>query len=278
MSRKIVKTLILSLSALLLTLASVAQQRIDEKRAAAPGGLVTVSNVAGSVTVRGWDKAEVAVTGTLGKGSDHLEFEGSGDHTTVKVILPKHAHDVEGSNLEIRVPAGSRLDVETVSADITASDLTGPLSFQTVSGEVTATGSPKELSAQSVSGNLKIDVGSAEIKAETVSGTVSVKAPSPQDVRLESVSGDLGFEGGLAQGGSLDASTVSGSVEAALPAAISADFSLGTFSGDLKSAFGTKSEASPEDHSGKHLSFSTGGGGSRVKVKTFSGNVAVTKR
>jgi len=279
MSKKIATTTFLSTALLLLALASPAQQRIDEKRPASPSGLVTVSNVAGSVVVKGWDKAEVAVTGTLGKGSERLEFEASGDRTTIKVVLPKNAHHVDGSDLEIRIPAGSRLDVNTVSADITASDITGPLGFQTVSGEVSATGPAKEVDAQSVSGNIKVDTDAAKINAQTVSGTVTARSvSSPQDVVLESVSGDLRFEGGLAQGGSFTASTVSGSIRAALPSSLAADFSLGTFSGNLESAFGDKSTASPEDHAGKHLSFTTGSGGSRVKVKTFSGNVSLTKR
>ena len=278
MSKKVTTLFIVSLVAMLLALASTAQQRVDEKRPASPSGLVTVNNVAGSIVVKGWDKAEVAVSGTLGKGTERLEFETSGDSTTIRVVLPKQSHHVEGSDLEIRVPAGSRLDVNTVSADITASDLTGPISLQTVSGNLSATGPAKEVDAQSVSGDIKVDTGAAQINAQTVSGTVIVKAASPQGVELESVSGDLRFEGGLAQGGSFKASTVSGNIKAALPSGMAADFSLGTFSGDLQSAFGDKRTASPEDHSGKRLEFTTGSGGSRVKAKTFSGNVSLTKR
>lgn len=278
MSKRIVTTLMMSLVALTFALASLAQQRVDESRPASPGGLVTVNNVAGSIVVKGWDKAEVSVSGTLGKGTERLEFEASGDSTTIKVVLPKNAHHVEGSDLEIRVPAGSRLDVNTVSADITASELTGLLSLQTVSGQVSATGPAKELDAQSVSGDITVDTGAAQINAQTVSGTVVLKAASPHDIEMESVSGDLRFEGGLAQGGSFKASTVSGNIKAALPSGLAADFSLGTFSGNLESAFGDKGTASPEDHSGKRLEFTTGSGGARVKAKTFSGNVTLTKR
>jgi DUF4097 and DUF4098 domain-containing protein YvlB len=279
MSKKIATTTLLSIALLLLALASSAQQRIDERRPASPGGLVTVSNVSGSVIVKGWDKAEVAVMGTLGKGSERLEFEVSGDSTTIKVVLPKNAHHVDGSDLEIRVPAGSRLDVNTVSADITASDLTGSLGLQTVSGAVSSTGPAKEVEAQSVSGNIKVDTSAPRISAQSVSGDVTVTAASsPQEVKLESVSGELSFDGGVAQGGSFTASTVSGSIRAALPSGLAADFSLGTFSGGLETAFGDKSTASPEDHSGKRLNFTTGGGGARVKVKTFSGDISLIKR
>lgn len=278
MIKRIVSVLMVSCAALLLALASQAQQRIDEKRPAAPTGLVTVSNISGTVSVKGWDKAEVAVTGTLGKGSERLEFEVSGDRTTIRVVLPKNAHNVDGSDLEIRVPAGSRLDVDTVSADITAADIMGPLSLQTVSGEVAATGSPREVTAHSVSGSVRVDANASKIRAKSVSGKVIVKATSPQDVQMESVSGDVRFDGGLAQGGSLEASTVSGDVEAALPSGLAADFALETFSGGIDNAFATKAAEEPGDHSGKNQSFTTGSGGARVEVKTFSGAISLRKR
>ncbi len=272
-------TTLIAAAALLLALASPAQQRLDEKRPATPTGLVTVSNLAGSVNVKGWDKPEVSVTGTLGKGSERLEFESSGDRTTIRVVLPKNAHNVDGSDLEIRVPAGSRLDVDTVSAEITASDLAGSLSLQTVSGEVSVTGSPKEVNAHSVSGSVRLDAQqSQKLRGKSVSGKVTVKAASPQDVQMESVSGDVRFEGGLAQGGSLEASTVSGDVEAALPAALAADFTLGTFSGGIENDFGSRDVGKPEDHTGRHVSFTTGAGGASVEVKTFSGAITLKKR
>lgn len=278
MIKKTLSTTFLAAAALLLALASPAQQRIDEKRPATPTGLVTVSNLAGSVSVKGWDRPEVTVTGTLGKGSERLEFENAGDRTTIRVVLPKNAHNVDGSDLEIHVPAGSRLDVDTVSADITAADLSGALSLQTVSGEVVVSGSPKEVNAHSVSGNVRVEASASRIRAKSVSGKVIVKAASPQDVQMESVSGNVRFDGGLAQGGSLDASTVSGDVEASLPAALAADFTLGTFSGGIENDFGARDAGKPEDHTGRHVSFTTGGGGTSVEVKTFSGAISLTKR
>ncbi len=278
MNKRPITIALTAAAALLLAIASSAQQRIDEKRPAPPTGFVTVSNLAGTVVVKGWDKGEVAVTGTLGKGSERLEFESSGDRTTIRVVIPKNAHNVDGSDLEIRVPAGSRLDVDTVSAEITASDLTGALSLQTVSGEIAVTGSPREVNANSVSGTVRVDASAPKIRAKSVSGKVAVKAVSPQDVQVESVSGEVRFDGGLAKGGSFEASTVSGNVEAVLPADLAADFTLGTFSGGIENDFGAKEAGRSEDHMGKHVTFTTGGGGASVEAKTFSGAITLKKR
>jgi DUF4097 and DUF4098 domain-containing protein YvlB len=265
-------------AAAVLSLSAAAQQKIDEKRPAAPEGLVRVANVSGSVAVRGWDRPEVAVTGTLGKGSERLDFEVSGDQTTIRVVLPKNARHVEGSDLEIRVPSRSSLDVDAVSADVTVEDLSGSLSLQSVSGRVSASGDSPEVSAHSVSGSVKVDSASKRVRAQSVSGEVTVLSKSAQDVEMETVSGDLRFEGDLSKEGVLEISTVSGGVEASLPAGLEARFSLESFSGGIESAFGSKRSADEEEPVGKHLRFTTGGGGARVEVKTFSGSIVLRGR
>ena len=77
-------------------------------------GRVLISNLSGSVMVTGWDREEISVEGTLGRGTERLDFEVSGDRARIKVIIPRRARNVEGSDLEIKVPRGSRVEVETV--------------------------------------------------------------------------------------------------------------------------------------------------------------------
>lgn len=277
------KKILLTTAALLLAsamaVAAQAQERIDQKKPASPDGTVTISNVAGSVVVKGWDSPEVSVTGTLGKGTERLEFESSDRRTTIRVILPRHAHDVDGSDLEIHLPAGSRVEVNAVSADVKASGITGPMDIETVSGEIVTTGSPKDISVQTVSGSIQAEGQSGRIRAKTVSGRIVLKASQPEDVQLGSVSGDLRYDGGLSARGSLDASTVSGSVELTLPAGLAADFSVSTFSGSVDNAFHAAGGTSEKKMTGgEQLSFSTGGGGARVKVESFSGSVRLRTR
>ena len=76
---------------------AIGQQHVDEKRPASATGTVEISNVSGLVKITGWDKAEVQVTGTLGRGTERLELSGSGNRTLVKVVLPHFAHHVDGS-------------------------------------------------------------------------------------------------------------------------------------------------------------------------------------
>ncbi len=274
---------------------AAAQQKLDEKRPASKDGVVEVHNVSGSVTVTGWDREEVAVTGTLGRGSERLEFTGSGARTEVRVVLPHFAHDVDGSDLEIKVPAGSRLEVSTVSAAIGVAAVTGPVRLESVSGRITVSGAPRRFDAKSVSGDIEIAAANAPGRASTVSGTVSLKGVQGEveassvsgtvgvtggavsRAELQTTSGDIRFDAGLASGGRLDAKTVSGTVDLLLPAATAADFDVTTFSGQISNEFGPQARRASEYGPGRELSFSTGAGG-RVVAKSFSGSVHLRKR
>jgi DUF4097 and DUF4098 domain-containing protein YvlB len=272
-----------------------AQQKLDETRPASKDGVVEVHNVSGSVRVTGWDRDEVAVTGTLGRGSERLEFTGSGARTEVRVVLPHFAQHVDGSDLELKVPAGSRLEVNTVSADIGVDGVAGPVRLESVRGRVTVGGAPREFEAKTVSGDIEVAAASApgrassvsgkvalkgvgeSVEADSVSGAVTVTGDAVTRAQLQTTSGDIRFDAGLAAGGRLDAKTVSGSVGLRLPAATAAEFDVTTFSGNITNEFGPQAKRTSEYGPGKELSFSTGTG-AKVVAKTFSGDVRLQKR
>jgi hypothetical protein len=86
---------------------AAAGEPINKRTSADPNGTVEVSNVAGSVTVTGWDRNEVAVTGELGDGTETLEFTKADKLTRVKVVVPKRSYNVDDTDLVVKVPAGS---------------------------------------------------------------------------------------------------------------------------------------------------------------------------
>lgn len=281
--------------ALAAAMPAVAQQKIDETKPAAKDGTVEVHNVSGSVRVTGWDQDQVAVTGTLGKGTERLEFTAGDRRTVVRVVLPHNAHHVDGSDLEIKVPRGSSLEVSAVSADISVEKVAGEMDLESVSGEVRVGGEPKRFAARSVSGDVEITTASApgraksvsgavklngvtgEVEAGSVSGDIVVRGDAVSRVDLETTSGDIRLDAGLAKDARVSAKTVSGTVELTLPAATAADFDVTTFSGTITNDFGPAAKRTSEYGPGKELSFSTGAGG-RVLAKSFSGNVHLRKK
>ncbi|MGI9237318.1 MAG: DUF4097 family beta strand repeat-containing protein, partial [Woeseiaceae bacterium] len=133
--RMMMKKFVTAMAGLLLTLPVFAED-VDKTLDAAPDGHVDISNISGEVTVRGWSRDQVEVTGSLGRNVEELIFERDGDKITIKVKVPKRmGHGIE-SDLHISVPQNSSIDVGAVSADIDVSDVRGEQRLHTVSGDV----------------------------------------------------------------------------------------------------------------------------------------------
>ena len=115
------------------------------------------------------------------------------------------------------------------------------------------------------------------VEASSVSGEVTVAGDAVSRAELQTTSGDIRFDAGLAAGARLEAKTVSGTVDLRLPAATAADFDVTTFSGNITNEFGPQARRASEYGPGKELSFSTGAGG-RIVAKSFSGSVHLRKR
>ena len=99
---------------------------------------MVISNVSGTVDVRGWDRNEVQVTGHLGEGVERVDVESSGGRTVVKVVLPRRGSRDGDAVIEVQVPKNSSVEVSAVSADVSSRGVLGTQRLNSVSGEITA--------------------------------------------------------------------------------------------------------------------------------------------
>ena len=270
-------------------------ERVDARRAAAADAIVEIDGAGGSLRIVGWDKAEVWVTGTLGDGAEGLELSGSSRRISVDVETMGHPDSVK-SDLEVRVPAGARIEVSAMSADITVTDVTGTVTADTVAGDVSVTGSAKEISLESVNGSVTaacacarahvesvngavtVRGGHGEIEASTVNGALTVTGGKFERAKLETVNGRITFEGELVPRATLGIESVGGSVELRLPAGTDADFTINTFSGSIRNDWGEEGRRTSKYTREQELAFTAGAGGASVDVQTLSGSVFLTKR
>jgi DUF4097 and DUF4098 domain-containing protein YvlB len=305
-----------------------AQQQVDRRLATGAGGAVEISNVSGSVRVTAWDRNEVQVTGTLGRGTERLDFANEGGRVVVRVVLPRSGHDIRGSDLEVRVPAGKDVTVRTVSADAGVAGVNGLVDARSVSGDLRVTGRPREVIANTKSGDVSVTVSSDRVHAESVSGDVEVHGAARRGLEVNSVSGDVAsdaatsdarvgtvsgevsvagvtgrlevstvsgeihaegrrlqgsfqsvsgdvrIEGDLDPSGAMQINTHSGDVSLALPSGASAEIDMSSFSGDVETG---GSGARITRSSGRERHVSVGSGGARVTVRTFSGDLVLSR-
>jgi DUF4097 and DUF4098 domain-containing protein YvlB len=280
-----------------LPLAAFAGTPINKLTAADPTGTVEISNTAGTVTVTGWDRNEVEVTGELGKGTERLDFTTADKITRIKVVLPNRS-DVEDTDLIVKVPAKSLVSVNTVSADIGVQGVRGTQRLQSVSGEMRTESSGEDIECRTVSGDVNI-AGSGrkglvsittvsgdatatrlagEVNGSTVSGNLTLGVGETSRSRLRSTSGDLTLQGSLAADARLDIESISGDVRLDLVGKTGADFDVASFSGDIRNCFGPQPVRTDEYAPGKEWRHQEGDGSARVRIKTLSGDVSVCRK
>jgi DUF4097 and DUF4098 domain-containing protein YvlB len=281
-------------TALLAPVPLAAQTTVDEKRPAAPDGAVSIENLAGSVKVTGWDRAEVQVKGSVGEGGE-LSFVGSEKRTHIEIEADRNPMGVK-SDLEVWVPAGSSVDIEGFQATISVTGVTGAVRAETVNGSITQAGSARQVELQSVNGDIEVAKAAGRIQAEAVNGSVVIRDASGdleastvhgrlhvvggsyERARIESVAGPVCFEAALSSRGALSVETVSAPVELLLPASVSAEFQVSSFSGRITNELGPAAEKRRKWTPQSELSFTTGSGGARVTVETLSGAIDIRKR
>ena len=272
---------------------------IDRRIAVAPNGEVVISNVSGSIDVRGWDRNEVQVTGQLGEDVERLDLTTSGGRTIVKVVLPRgNSHDSDAV-ISVQVPKNSTVEVAAVSADVSSLGVLGTQRLKSVSGEITAdiagddsevrsvsgdltvrgSGQPISLRVNSVSGNLDLTRGAGDLEVVTVSGNARVQMNEATQIRGRTTSGDLEVRAKLTRDGRVDVEGVSGDITLNVSAPGGLSTEIESFSGDIEGCLAGSVERVSKYGPGTRLNLrSVESGGARVRAKTLSGDIEICDR
>ena len=243
--------------------------------------------------MQGWDKPEVAVTGTIGKDVERVEVTGDNNRTSVRVVLPQGMHwgVHEGdAHLVIHVPTNSSVSTSLVSSDLKVSGVRGNLELRTVSGSISGDGggdlrindvsgdihftatAAKRIEAKSISGSIVLAGGNADIEAGTVSGDARLTLGTVSRARFKTVSGDISATLGAASDAQIDGESISGEIKLDFSSEPAADFDVQTLSGDIENCFGPK-PVEPRYGPGKRLTFKTGDTSARIHLRSNSGEV-----
>jgi hypothetical protein len=275
-----------------------AAQPVSESLPLAPGGEVDVEVLSGTVTIEAWNQNLVEVTGTLGDGAEGLDFEGDEDGVYIEVEYDEdyHGRQEVATALTIRMPAAAALSVETVSASISVTGVTGELDLESVSGNIDIASKPSALDIETVSGNIHVEAAPPESDISSVSGLIEIRS-SGGSLDAENVSGKILIHGGVIDGGDLqtvsgditchatpgpgsdlDIETMDGTITLVVDAKLVASFDLSTFSGSIENQIGPEPRRTSKYTPGKELYFNTGAGGPSITLESFSGKIKLITR
>lgn len=270
----------------------VRSQEVDHE--IGPSGRLTLRVTAPDVEMRGTEGGVARVRATFeiraatadqADGAlEHVSYSVTRGDGVLEVSEPRHAasplgalaallgagFDAVATGVEVEVPRGAEVHVEGVSADLTATGLSGRQDYRTVSGDQVIDAVSGEVRVRGVSSDISLRAESALrlLEINTVSGDVSAIAPHIGQVRIVSVSGDVELEGALAAGAEHRVQTVSG------------DLGLGVV-GDLTvevRGISTDVDASlphRQEGSGDRRRYVIGGGGPSLLFSSMSGDASI---
>jgi len=272
--------------------AQVERQRVDTSFVFDRGGLVHLSLVSGEIRVVTGTTNEIRILATIERG----RLETSISRSRVSIEARSVNSRMGNTRYELTVPAGTRVDANavsgditvrgtgaeveanTVSGEITVEDASGVVDIGSVSGEIRLTKVAGRIDVSTVSGELDVDDATGDLSAETVSGTTLVRRGKLRAMRTSSVSGNISYDGTFDPAGDYRFNTHSGDVTVSIPANGGASLEVETWSGNIQSDFPLTLQ--PGDNMGRHnrhMTFNIGTGGARVSAETFSGNISIRR-
>jgi hypothetical protein len=270
-----------------------AQKKIERRIPLGMEGAFRVMNMVGSVVVHGWSKDTVLIRGTLAPGD---QFYAGGGYTGAKMFIESaNDRNPKPTNLEIWVPTRARLWVKTATAPIDVDGVDGGLDLYTVSATIEVTGNPHELNAEAIDGDIHITGSPAWLRAKsasgavtfrgassdagfsTVSGAVKVEGGLFERTKIETVTGNVSFNGRVDRSGTFDFDTHSGSVDISVPDKTSASFSVVSIAGTITNNASRGVPTAGRFGRGSELNTEIGDGGAKISVRTFKGAVTLRR-
>jgi len=277
-----------------------ARVSIERRSAVTADVSIRLSGAITSLRIVGWDRDSLVLTGTMPEG---WRFDGGvvktpggvGRAAKYFVDTPNDLYPT-GAAMEVKVPAGARVWAKSGSADIQVSGVTGGLDLNIVGGSVTVSSSPRELNVESMDGKVRVLAGASWLRVKTATGDIEVRGGSEdaglstvsgtvriadgryERGKLETVTGDIIYEGDIGSKGSVDLTTHSGRIELRLPPKPNLELDAATVTGTIENGVTSSRPIPGREGRGMELGFSSGTGDTRVVVRSFKGNVVLTPR
>lgn len=255
--------------------------------------VVDITHRTGRVIVRGID----GTTGSVRGGGSRYQLRTTGVGLTVNAREDNRRRGDDGP-LELEVPRGVRLLVNTSTGDIVLRDLTGDVEVhsttgdiaidnvsgrvfaETISGDVDVQGAPTGVRVNTTSGDIMVRGVRGEVEVHSTSGTVRVDGPRITRALVENFSGDVVIEGALDVNARLQLRTHNGDIVVHIPTDAKGRLELSTINGELTGAGPITllpGDISPRGGRSTRRYEFNGGGPLQLDISTFNGDVRIVR-
>ncbi len=235
------------------------EERVEQRFDVGEAQHLVVDNFAGDVIIRVGDAGSLEVIATK-------RARGQGDLQRIQVTMEPTAEGVRVATdrtpmglsntsveLEIRVPPGTSIRVDTGAGQVQVQDVGGDVNVHTGAGDV------------------RLDGVAGDIEADTGAGSIDVNGGTGR-VRLHTGAGSVNFEGDPQ--GDYDLDTGAGSIRIVLPAGANAELDLTTGIGDIRVDFDVAGRVTRRDVQG---TIGTGTGAT-IRAHTGTGGIDLVRQ
>jgi DUF4097 and DUF4098 domain-containing protein YvlB len=274
-------------------------------------GALDLRNVAGDITVTAATGNEVTIEilresrgrteadAKQGLVDVTVQIDHRGDRasvqTTEEQLRDRRPYRVSVS-YNVKAPAGTRLNVNSLAADVNITGIKGDTAVEVAGGDITVIGSRVsrvrtmggDVTLTDVDSEGMLDVGTLggdilitrakarRVAVETMGGDLTAREVAADDATLKTMGGDVEFSGALSRNGRYELRTHSGEVRLNVTGNTGFELDASTFSGSVNASpeLGLKPTATTR----RALRGVVGDGSARVIAVTLSGDVIITKR
>ena len=267
-------------------------------------GKVYVENVSGDIIVKSWQKNEVKILArkaALDKNlfdKVHIDINRTDSNIRIITRYDKPAGMYQSADVsvyyDIFIPDRAQLRTKSVSGNIEAREIGGPVEAETISGKIDIVSAGQGVKCKSISGIIHLDgiTGGAGLKttsgnitadgikgsidANSVSGDIDIKEFSRADgIEMETIKGNMGLQGELSPGGIYELKTISGRIRLTLAPDSSFELQTNTVSGEMHCAFKLNDYAV---YTRNRVQGVAGKGDASLNLSSLSGDILINRK
>jgi len=269
----------------LLTAALPQGSATDTTISVSQGTRLRIDNQGGDIVVHAWERNQVRIQASHNRRT-HVNVRLSGAVLSLEASADRGPANMV--DYELTVPSwmplklggmyamvsvdGSKapIEVETLEGDITIKGGAETVKLGSIQGRIVVSGVRGRLELNSVSEDVEASDIQGDIVAETVSGDLILRNIVAKSVEVESVSGELYFDGRVMDGGHYSLLTHSGEIYFSVAEGTNATISTAIGSGDVSASFPLPASERP---SRRRQTYRLGTGSATVELETFSGDI-----
>jgi DUF4097 and DUF4098 domain-containing protein YvlB len=246
--------------------------------------VVTIRNAQGKIQVKSWQRSEVVILAE--HSSKRVEVDAEQRGNQIELVTHLLEADVSPAELTadyiISVPEETELQIKNDSGSVYVERVYGDLTIDTVAATVEVQEISGYLAVRTVGGSLLCRRCAGHIDFSSISGSAQLLQPMSSNVRAQTNSGDILFDGEFLRGGTYSFRNMSGTITVRFSEGDSLNLTATSVNGKVENQANLKAETHRAPHlQGKFAYFQSGTmnqGLARVELTSFSGTIKIRKR